>query len=434
MKNYFDDSFRKKWETIHFPVNEDHRSEMARLLEKPRRRKGLFWWVTGLGLSILAIALLFFISDIPSSAPDKQNNLPIQAGDTSIQDIVRIQNKPVINERDAKVAINELTKSIHAGSPPEATTENSIRESVTSRKPVHRENSIETVTQTDRAMTSESLNGTMKVQAVYESIHEAGIVGDQSSLLPITQDLFSHRSDFITEEVTSLNVQPIDANERSRDLNQPVVKFRKPVFIFAETGAEYLAGKELSYDPGFALHVGAGIQTGILQKLSVFASGGYHMQKEGFEFERTSTVNVAGFGARSNFHSLTPDQLHFVYANLGLEYQLKKHVLQISGDIQYLYGAQGWITVQTQDQLEGQSEVTEYAWLKLNGMNRSLWGGAIRYGYRLSPRVTALGGVKINFSSLRRIDPDLSSEGYYWDGKQASWRPSFTIKYYVHGK
>jgi hypothetical protein len=159
------------------------------------------------------------------------------------------------------------------------------------------------------------------------------------------------------------------------------------------------------------------------------------LQKDGFSFERTSTVNQPGFGARSNFHTLAADKLHFVYSKLGIQRHLRRHILSAFAGVQWLYGAQGTVVIQTEQQLPSvSSESTEYAWLNLNGMQRLLWSGEINYGYQASPRISLHLGIRHYFTSLEAEDSDLAADGYYWKGKFAPINPSFTINYRLYGK
>lgn len=435
MKNYFDDSLRKKWESFHFPVNEDHRAEMAKMLDQPRRRRGIFWWVTGLGLSVMSIAIFFQVGNQPKSDPQYQKPHLLPGVDTSIREHAQFQERFETKEKD-NLMIHEENDLTGSGSTHKvAETTAATIKSFSGTSSSKRENSIDGLKQRSFVAKTGADNATDNNPSITSAVFSETPVDDHSELLlPIVEELRTERIKNFTEEIATLPLISLVPSERSQAIQEPVVKTKKPFFVFAETGGEFLAGAQNSYSTGHAFNVGAGIQGGIVPGLSLFVSGGYQLQQDGFEFERTSTVNEAGFGARSNFHSLTPDQLHFVYSNIGLEYQLKRNVFQIAAGLQYLYGARGWLTVQTQDQLEGYSEGTHYSWLNLKGMNRALWNGTIRYGYRVSPRITALGGVKYNFSTLRKVDQELSSEGFYWDGLQALWRPSIAIKYFIYGK
>ena len=156
------------------------------------------------------------------------------------------------------------------------------------------------------------------------------------------------------------------------------------------------------------------------------------LQNGGFDFERTSTVHTNDFGARSNFNSLSPDKLHFVYARLGVHHNIRRHLLSIYGGVQYLYGAQGNITVMSQDAITGLSESSGYGWLKLDGMQRYLWNASVQYGYRLTPKLSINTGLKYYVSNIKADDPELQSKGYYWNGRMAQLNPFLTLNYQLY--
>lgn len=159
------------------------------------------------------------------------------------------------------------------------------------------------------------------------------------------------------------------------------------------------------------------------------------MQDGGFEFTRTSVVNQVGFGLRSEFNELRPDRLHYVYSKIGVMYRMHRHALNMHVGANYLYGAQGTITVHTQDQVTGEDNIeTNKAWLNTDGLRSvNVWGD-VSYGYLVFPGLYLQGGVAIHPSSITVESEALSSEGYYWDGKTSTLQPFITLNYLLHGK
>src|SRR4030095_4717921 len=104
-----------------------------------------------------------------------------------------------------------------------------------------------------------------------------------------------------------------------------------------------------------------------------------------------------------------------------------------NGGMQYLYGAEGMIEVNSVDQFTGGSHVSQYGWVSTNGMNRFLWNAEALYGYRVTPRMSLRAGVKYNFSTIKKEDQALTDEGYSWHGAFSSFSPSFIINYHLYG-
>ena len=164
-------------------------------------------------------------------------------------------------------------------------------------------------------------------------------------------------------------------------------------------------------------------------------TGGYMMQDGGFDFERTSTVNTLDFGVRSQFNSLQPDRLHFVYGKFGAAYRFHKSSLYTHMGVQWLYGAQGNITIQQQSQVPpGNQETTNYTWLSTDGLRKTLWWSDVAYGYMIVPRLNIQAGATFYWSSLTESDARLQAEGYYWNGKSATVQPFITLNYLLHAK
>ncbi|HJW30485.1 MAG TPA: hypothetical protein VJ508_14735, partial [Saprospiraceae bacterium] len=79
MKENFDDIIRRRWEERDFPVDDQHREEMAQLLDREKRRKGFpIWWFGGLGglLLLSGIASWLMHSSTDPVAPSIEKVSP----------------------------------------------------------------------------------------------------------------------------------------------------------------------------------------------------------------------------------------------------------------------------------------------------------------------------------------------------------------------
>lgn len=215
----------------------------------------------------------------------------------------------------------------------------------------------------------------------------------------------------------------------------PQTAFRKLCYLFGEAGVGMVLPSLPEYASGWKFRGGAGIGFRVSPKIQFSLSGGYLLQAGGFDFERTSTINQPSFGTRSSYNSLAPDKLHFVYSRIGMQYRLNRHLFGAHGGIQWLYGAQGTIVTQIQDQfVSGISESSTYSWVKTDGLRQLHWTADLSYGYQLTPRLVATAGTDFYFSSITETDAALAAEGYYWDGAFASLHPFITLNYLIYGR
>jgi hypothetical protein len=211
----------------------------------------------------------------------------------------------------------------------------------------------------------------------------------------------------------------------------PHTKMTHPVYYIAETGLGFVLASQPNYDGGIKFNVGGGLGMKLIPRVHLQLTGGYLMQDGGFHFERTSTVNTLSFGVRSQFNSLQPDRLHFVYAKLGAAYRFQRSTLDVHMGVQWLYGAQGNITIQQQSQFPPVTpEVTQYAWLSTQGLRKTQWWSDVSYGYMLLPKLYLHGGVTFYYTSL--TESNVPQDGYDWNGKTASVQPFITLNYLLH--
>jgi hypothetical protein len=213
----------------------------------------------------------------------------------------------------------------------------------------------------------------------------------------------------------------------------PSSKMKHPLYAFGEAGIGLVLASKNKYDAGVKLNAGAGLGYLLSPKLHLMLSGGYLMQDGGFDFQRTSTVTSFGFGARSQVNSLEPERLHYLYSKLGIGYRVKRHSVGVSAGLQWLYGAQGDITVVTSGDFDLPTTSTNKAWLSLDGFNRLQWNASLQYGYRLTPRINLAAGTQYYFNSLITTDAALDAQGYDWEGITAKVQPFFTVNYLLYG-
>ena len=69
MREQFDDILKRRWEEKQFPVDDNHRSEMEKLLDGKDNRKAFpFYWMAGVVL-LLAVGGFFFINENSQQSP-----------------------------------------------------------------------------------------------------------------------------------------------------------------------------------------------------------------------------------------------------------------------------------------------------------------------------------------------------------------------------
>lgn len=254
----------------------------------------------------------------------------------------------------------------------------------------------------------------------------------ENGLLVFTQERVTRHTTF----VDPLDMVGVDyASNNGMAMIKPQTSFRKLFYLFGEAGIGMVLPSLPAYSSGWKFRGGAGLGYKLSPKVQISWSAGYLLQAGGFDFERTSTVNQPSFGTRSSFNSLTPDKLHFVYSRIGMQYRLHRHQFGMHGGMQWLYGAQGKIVTQVQDQfVSGTSESTTYGWVKTDGLRQMHWTADVSYGYQLTPRLVVTAGTDFYFSSITVTDAALAADGYYWDGAFASLHPFITLNYLLYGR
>ena len=214
---------------------------------------------------------------------------------------------------------------------------------------------------------------------------------------------------------------------------KPNTSFKKSFYLYGETGVGMIFASKPDFTSGWKFRAGAGAGYKLSPKVQVTLSLGYLLQAGGFDFQRSSTVNHAGFGTRSSFNTLTPDKLHYVYSRAGVQYRIKRHVLGVHGGFQYLYGSQGELVTQVNDQFAtGATETSEYTWLVTDGLRKMNWTADVSYGYQLTPRLFASAGADFYFAPITIEDAALAQDGYYWKGAYAPVHPFITLNYLIY--
>lgn len=472
MKENFDDIIKRKWEHMQFPVDENHRADMIQLLDQQKRRRGVFfWWLGGL-LIVIVAGSMFLLS--PNQGNDQEANT-FNSAQTDLNATTTTKTAPqqlsTVGESKANQQIDN-TSEIQANP---VTTDEAGLSTVQIKSESNKSNTTTDVEQAkaransvkekeqEPSAKSTKQHTIQQASPVRETKPDITVLVPEESIDPVTPKQvnkysISESNESITNDIIAQIISPA-SNIQVRDISllipiqslpvslidvehntlSPVVKpgFTKehPFSLFAEAGVGYVPPSFPNIKSGWSMELGGGVSYSLLESTNLFLSGGYYLQKGGFDFKRTSTADQPGFGTRSISNSLTPDKLHFIYSKIGVEHKFRRHSITGALGLQWLYGAQGTIDIRAQDQFNQQAEdESKYAWLVLDGMNDLLWSGELEYGYLLSPRFKVSLGLKHYFSRIRKDDAALKDEGYYWSGKLAPFNPSFTIQYRIYGK
>ncbi|MBK9104423.1 MAG: hypothetical protein IPL92_07600 [Saprospiraceae bacterium] len=480
MKENFDDILKRKWEEQHFPVDEQHRADMIALLDGQKRRRIVpFWWLGGLGLAAIFAGYFMLSQQAPPSPDGQQQSVSLDvksSGNTEISTGSSLNteaNEPANSEIE-KSTINNGNNTIvpAAVNTDQAantnTNTNSNKQAKALAPSTPKSKQVKEVAkpvqpkQTEQAAPKPAIpitqttgqpvslpaaigtapDGTFRVDdsaaRSYQIVSKAASVtveDPEADIMPYIPPKPGSRTSFNVNEIDLLELSGIHyAADYTPGQIKPQTSFKHMVYLFGEAGAGIILASKPDYSTGWKLRAGAGLGYTLSPKVQLSWAAGYLLQAGGFDFQRTSTVTQPGFGTRSSFNSLSPDKLHFVYSRLGAQYRLHRSVFGAHGGIQYLYGAQGDIVVQTHDQFASAvSETTSYDWVKTDGLRKLHWTADVSYGYQLTPRLVASVGTDIYFSSFTVSDAALAQDGYYWDGAFAALHPFVTLNYIFYG-
>lgn len=470
MKENFDDILRRKWEEQHFPVDESHRADMIELLNgRKRRRVFPIWWAGGLGVLAIAAGLLLLTRDtteqvnVQSSHQDAHitnttlgNQLPSDADQGNVKSNSSIGTDMSAGESNQSTApitpTTETATSANSSAIPSPSTAPVKMKTPASSSAKMKQSSASQKQGASQQATPANTQGqstispAMTYRVDEEAVHAFSLPSEVVTVSVVDEDPIEQltssstttttaRNSSATSGLATLGISPIDYdNNKLLDQIQPATSFRKSLYLFGEAGAGMILPSKPEFTSGWKLRAGAGLGFRLSPRIQLSWAGGYLMQQGGFDFQRTSTVNQPGFGTRSSFNSLTPDRLHFVYTRVGAQYRMGRHLLGMHAGMQWLYGAQGTISIVTQDQFApGDSETTEYTWVKTDGLRKIHWTGDVSYGYQITPRLAAMAGTDVYFSSFTVADEALELEGYYWSGAYASLHPFITLNYLIYG-
>ena len=442
MKNSFDDQLREKWEEKYFPVDEQHRQQMLELLDTNSRRKtGMFWWFGGLLLAVMVGGYILFNNQAltPNEGPPSDQLNSTESTEQFTQQQNTIDNDE--NNDNVDQAKTEVSSEKDIERLPDNTKQTNKASGVSTAHKSKSTSAAKKPSDVDKAkIFSKASNINTDQQTiirqespVYISKPVAVTVYPADDEIQNTEAISQQRNTTITPPLETLLFTEQGKSSDQPSNIKPSSSHRNSIHLFAETGTGFIPAVKQGYSSGFNFLAGGGLAYKIGAKTGIMLSAGYLLQKNGFDFERTSTVDQAGFGIRSHFNSLQPDKLHFVYSRLGLQYEMRRHLLSIHGGMQWLYGAQGNIVTNTTDQFSGESQTTQYTWLNTDGMKCVLWNSEVYYGYRITPRMIFRAGLKYNFSSIEVEDQGLADEGYSWNGQYSSFIPSLIINYTIYG-
>jgi len=470
MKENFDDILKRRWEERSFPVDDGHRAEMLELLNQQKRRRVFpFWWFGGLAIVMIAGGYLMYAQKstppVEMIQPSKDAEKSAASGKT---EIASGMEENATHEKDRSgIALNETPVSTNPSIAEQNVSKGSTKSNPSTSQPTRTKNDSKRINTSGHKTPIQPTNKTPSKNAI-ASEKESTRAKPAGEKTYQVDDEAAQSFSIVSKPVTvvvepepemeyneTLQKGPEGAQRKSNmvpmmdplllegiiftDIGamnsiQPEHSANKPFYLFGETGAGLVFASKYDYTTGWTLRVGAGLGYRLSSKLQLSWAAGYMMQHGGFDFERTSTVNLPGFGVRSSFNSLTPETLHYVYTRLGLQYRMHRHILAAHGGVQYLYGAYGTIITQTQDQfVAGLQETTKESWLKTDGLNKLLWTADIAYGYQITPRWSVMAGTDIYFSGFTVEDTALANEGYYWKGSFSSLHPFITLNYLIHG-
>ncbi|MEP6796085.1 MAG: hypothetical protein ABJB16_17275 [Saprospiraceae bacterium] len=472
MNNSFDDQLRQKWEEKHFPVDDQHRNEMISLLETNRRKKGIFWWFGGLAIAVAVVGGMWYLDNqnklqvpvLPPSVATEKNNVDIAQLPKTKTDNSNIQSSELKTEESktttASTSSKKIAQSIISDQKPSvengsSNSKHQIKKSLTQinsiantkqRSKTDKKQSLKIdIQQSPKVSKKENIfpaapnvtnNGVIVIPntspAIVSKAVGVTVIPDDVEFMPA--DAPTHHYTFVPTPLESIFFSEVRDQSSLAFSIKPSCSYFHSFNLFAEAGIGYIPGLKNAYTAGWNFNVGGGVGYKAGAKTSILLSAGYLLQNGGFNFERTSTVTQQDFGIRSNFNTLQPDKLHFIYSKLGLQYEVKRNIFSLYGGIQYLYGAQGTIVIRTVDQFASVPLSSQYAWLSTDGMQKLLFNSEILYGYRITPRINIRSGLKYYFTSIEKQDPALTAEGYSWKGNFSSFTPSFTINYIFYGK
>ena len=469
MKENFDDILKRRWEERSFPIDESHRAEMIELLNNQKRRRAFpFWWIGALAVVMLAGGLLLFTkggsvspeslqrsNDEHQATPSGKTEIAAVTGESEIHESESTTSTPSSDAAATKkfsgsttttninsqqkdqieIASANTSKKSNSNAPLNKNSKNQIlpskeKESASGKNVDNQASDGDASYKVDEDAASSisivSSPVTVEVEADVETINLSEIEVAQPA---------ANRNIFSSPMISPLLISGIEYEAGDEPFNvEPNKSNSHPFYLFGELGTGLVFASQPDFSSGWKLRAGAGLGYRVGSKMQLTLSGGYLMQHGGFDFERKSTVNVLGFGIRSNFNTLTPKTLHYVYARAGAQYRMHRHIITLHGGVQFLYGAYGTIVTQTEDSVTGGTvSVENDSWVKTDGLQTLLWTGDIAYGYQLTPRLSVMVGTDIIFSSFTVKDPELTQAGYYWKGAFSSLHPFVTLNYLIHG-
>jgi hypothetical protein len=480
MKENFDDILKRRWEERQFPVDDIHREEMAKLLERDKKRRGIiFWWVGSMAVIMIA-GYFIWMNANPKGEVKAEVKSEVKnevKSDADVKSEVRTDEPLTETSRDKSVGSNSASssmvntkgnastadvKSSHVekqntvkgknthsspakGTKTKAKDPITVNESKSSSKHKHDEVVKTNTTQQKAEEIGDSKEAPAEGYKVeLENPNQATILSKEAAIRvfpdsleydPWTNAIYRDgtvRSLNITRPVDDLEISEVESLSKHVPGNiTPHTKVTHPLYFIAETGIGLVLASKPYYDGGIKFNVGGGLGIKLMPKIHLQLTGGYQMQDGGFDFQKTSTINTLGFGVRSQFNTLQPDRLHFVYGKLGAAYRFNRSTINSHFGVQWLYGSQGNITRQEQNQVPpSQDQTTKYAWLNTDGLRKTQWWWDVSYGYMLFPKFYLHGGASYYFTSL--TETDVPENNYTWKGKTAKVQPFVTINYLLH--
>jgi hypothetical protein len=431
MSERFGDIIKQRLEDERiFHVDPQHREDFIRILDKSGKRRRIlpFWWISG-GIVLIIGAAIWTATSLPwkdqSTLSPQMNKvktgIPVATGQSSPLNNVEevgMDQHPVQEQ-----VIEESTWERAASTRTSRTTDSGLR--LTS------ENSISISAKTS-AQSNPNFTVLQKPKDIIPANPEAAVEiaispTRELTALPVAIDA-PLQFNLLTEASSGSVVE--DPLTHASAI-KPVRRSNWSVSAIAGAGPVF----STSAGTGWKARTGVGLGYNLSASWKLLASAGYQVQDGGFSFDRSSNVQHAGFGTRSSFNTLTPERLHFIYTQLGVQFRMRRHALIALAGPQFLYGAQGRVEINSYSAFasETRDEIVD-GWVKTDGIHQIQWMGHLAYGYQLSPKLMVQAGADVRLSPFLAEDPALQAEGYQWQGKLPGLQPFITFNYVLYGK
>ena len=391
----FDRYINRKVNELQYAASDEQIAAMDALLSKKKRR--FTWWVwLSSALFLLAIATLLMaifnnqsdLDDIAKgpisqivenqsetlpqikskenlNAHNSPSNQPLQTGDYSTMEKKNLRSTNSINAAEheslekatmSNVEINN--KSIHSSKVAKAVENNSPDHKI--RQYIH-----ETNTETPAVFQS-NFNG--------EQVKSRKEYSDKPIEVSFPY-LLNQKSEFLIDfPETRTFVDPID-----------IKIIEKPSFGLHVGWSVFMPMEKSQDRSNDALSLGLNFQKSINPNWSILIKTGYQWRKGGLSYLKESSQKSYGFRLRTSNNQLFINQIHSLYASLGLEREIRK--IKVGFDIipKYVLGAKGDLHYQMNVGTENEEQFSYTdEWVKTTGFNSIPIDLGLSIGYEIN--------------------------------------------------